>query len=293
MSFPSIAPQELYVDWRLDVYKLLSQKERNSEFYWILDPCAHPELPGILWKLKTDPGARPLYMNTYLEEVAAAGPLILSAQKNFAATKWILDEGRERPLGCLIEIAGGSYAKAFEHLQRQTECYPGNDKLTIFRWYDPRILYGINSYPKLDKILAKLMGPVLYFRGWEPGRCCGVILGAGQSSGYCGNEPEHYEEEFFEHIFNEAMIHTIIGTLGHIPGKRLREMPLPDAYALGEATANKIYMAGYQDKRSLAYAIALTARLGPYIWEEQNVQKALSERPKAAPISEVLAEIGL
>lgn len=293
MTFPSVAPKESYADWRMNVYSLLSQRDWINEFYWILDPCAHPELPGVLWTLEPDPCARPLYMNTYFEEVAAAGPLILSAQKNHIITKWILDEARERPLGCLMEIANGSYTQAFEHLQQQIECYPGKDTLTIFRWYDPRMLYGMSTYPNQNEILSKFMGPVLYFRGWEPGRCCGIAFGAGKDLGYHSEEPEYYEEKLFEHIFDEAMIHTIIGTLGHMQGKHLREMPLHEAYALGETVANTIFQAGYEDKRSIAYAIALTVRLGPYIGEEQNVKTALAERPEKAPLSEVLDQIGL
>jgi hypothetical protein len=155
------------------------------------------------------------------------------------------------------------------------------------------MLYGMSTYPAQHEFITKFMGPALYFRGWEPGRCCGIVFGTGRDLGYHSEEPEYYDEKLFEHIFDEATIHTIIGTLGHMQGKRLREMPLPEAYALGETIADVIFRAGYQDKRSLAYAIALTVRLGPHIWEERKVRKALAERPQKAPISEVLDEIGL
>lgn len=293
MTFPSMIPGQSYVDWRMHILSLLSQKEAAREFYWILDACAHKYLPGVLWRLETDPKARPLYMNTYREEVSAAGPFILPAAGNHAVTRWIFDEGWKHPLGCLAEIAPGSYELVFDHLQQQLECRLENDQPVLFRWFDPRILYGLSTYSEREDELAGFMGPVLHFHAWEPGRCCGIRYGTSRDAEEVHSEPQRCADELFDHIWNEAMIHSIIGTMGSSQGARLREMPLPEAYRLGEKVADVLSRAGYADRRSLAYGMSLTVRLGPYIWDEPRVVEALAERPRNAPLTEVLDEVGL
>ena len=81
--------------------------------------------------------------------------------------------------------------------------------------------------------------------------------------------------------------------MGSSQGACLREMPLPEAYRLGEKVADVLSRAGYADRRSLAYGMSLTVRLGPYIWDEPRVVEALAERPRNAPLTEVLDEVGL
>ena len=291
MTLPSLNPPQLLADWHTDMRLLLARQEH--EFYWILDGCAHPDLPGILWELDEDPQALPLYMNTWQEEVSDAGPWILPARGHDAANAWIFSQCGERPLGCLAEIAPGMYDDVFEHLQWQLECRPGDDDVALFRWYDPRILYGMTTWPDLPRILPRFMGPTLRLHAWEPGRCAAVVCGSGQDTGYRSEDTETYPYSLFEHIWDEVMIHTIIGTLGLSQGQTLREMPLPEAYALGERAALAISAAGYDDRRSLAYAMSVSARRGPGIWDDPKVRAALAERPPNAPLMEVLDELNL
>lgn len=291
MTFPSINPRHSYADWRMNMLGLFSRQEH--EFYWILDACAHPDMPGILWKLEAEPQAYPLYMNTYREEVSSSGPYILPVRGGSRITEWVFAQSGKTALGCLAEIAPGTYPEVFEHLQGQLECRPDGGAAVLFRWYDPRMLYGLSTWPGLKKILARFMGPTLFLHAWEPGRCRHVICGPGSTPEYRSLEPEAYPESLFDHIWDEAMIHSIIGTLGHAPGRILRDMPLPQAYELGERAALALSAAGYNDRISLAYAVSLSARLGPGIWDEKRVIRALAERPARASLMEVLDEIGL
>lgn len=284
-------PRQSYADWRLELLGVFERRKSEREFYWILDSCSHPELPGILWKLEADPRARPLYMNTYLEEVSSAGPYILPVEGNPDITSWVFGQSGEKPLGCLAEIVPGAYAAAFEQLQWQLECRPGGSAPAMFRWYDPRMLYGMGTWPETQSIVGRFMGPVLFLHAWEPGRCSDIVWGTGMDSGHRSAAPEEYPESLFDHIWNEAMIHGIIGTLGHLPGKLLREMPLPQAYELGERAALAIMAAGYDDMISLAHAMAVTVMHGPSFWDDPRVAAALAGRPEKAPLMEVLDEI--
>lgn len=291
MTLPSLNPRQSHADWRADMRLLLTREDR--EFYWILDGCAHPDLPGILWELEEDPQALPLYMNTWQEDAADAGPWILPVSGNEAAGAWIFTQSEEKPLGCLAEIAPGAYDEVFEHLQWQLECRPDGGEISLFRWYDPRILYGMTTWPGLPTILPRFMGPALCLHAWEPGRCAAVVCGDGRDSGHRSEEAESYPNSLFDHIWDEVMIHTVIGTLGLKQGQTLREMPLPEAYALGERAALAISAAGYDDRRSLACAMSVSARLGPGIWDDPRVAAALAERPAGAPLTDVLAELDL
>lgn len=268
---------------------LLARQER--EFYWILDACAHPDLPDILWELDEEPQA--LHMNIMREDAAESGSWILPARNHDAVNEWILAQCRERPLGCLAEIAPGTYNEVFEHLQWQLTCRLDGGTEFLFRWYDPRNLYGMTTWPDLPTVLPRFMGPTLRLHAWEPGRCVPVVCGSGQDTGYRSEGTESYPEILFDHIWDETMIHSIIGTLGLSPGAILRKMPLPKAYALGVRAALVISAAGYDDRYSLAYVMSISARLGLGVWDDPKVVKALAERPADASIIEVLDEVGL
>lgn len=72
MTLPSLNPPQLLADWHTDMRLLMARQEH--EFYWILDACAHPDLPGILWDLDEDPQALPLYMTPGRKTSPKAAP---------------------------------------------------------------------------------------------------------------------------------------------------------------------------------------------------------------------------
>lgn len=291
MPLPSLNPPQRHADWLTDMRFLLARQER--EFYWIIDACAHPDLPGVFWELDEDPQALPLYMNTWQEEASESGPWMLPVRGHEAVGEWCFAQSGERPLGCLAEIAPGTYDEVFDHLQWQLECRPDGGRPALFRWYDPRILYGMTTWPGLPSILSRFMGPTLRLHAWEPGRCVPIVCGSGEDTGYRSEDEEAYPDALFDHIWDETMIHSIIGTLGLSTGEALRAMPLPEAYAQGERVALALSAAGYDDRRSLAYAMSLSARFGPGIWDDPRVNAALAERPANAPLMDVIDELNL
>ena len=99
---------------------------------------------------------------------------------------------------------------------------------------------------------------------------------------------ESYETAFFEHIWDEVQVHTIIGTLGHDPGIQIRNQALPDAYALIEKTALIIGRFGYVERKDLVSASIPSIWYGLSFWEQPHVLEALGERPGNAPLSEIL-----
>lgn len=151
----------------------------------------------------------------------------------------------------------------------------------------------MTTWPELPSILSRFMGPTLRLHAWEPGRCAAIVCGGGEDTGYRSKDAEAYPNELFDHIWDEVMIHSIIGTLGLETGDTLRAMPLPEAYAQGERAALALSAAGYDDRQTLAYAMSLSARFGPGIWDDPLVNAALAERPANASLMEVIAELNL
>lgn len=83
-------------------------------------------------------------------------------------------------MGCLAEMAPGTFEEVFKHMQGQLEYRLDNGEVTLFRWYDPRTLYAMSTWFDLQTILPAFLGPVLRMHGWEPGRGTGFAFGDGK-----------------------------------------------------------------------------------------------------------------
>lgn len=273
--------------WRHNMQRYIHNAPDHHRSFWLIDPCAHNELPGLIWKLDPQPDGWPLYMNTYMEEAINFGPFMVPYRQDSKFTNWMLQELRLLPLGCLIELEAASVHTAFEHLQNLLECQDAEGKRSIFRFYDPRIVYGINTYE--DKaVVPRILGPLLRLLAWEPGRCMPISMGNGFDSGIRSAGIENYDQKFLEHIWDEVKIHSTIGTLGRETGIKLRNMPLPDAYQFVEEVNNILRQYSYTDRYSLAYGTSISLRLGLSIWKGSDLQEALETRPANAPLSEIM-----
>lgn len=282
-------PQD-YSQWRSTVERHIHAAPEDHQFFWLIDPCAHEDLPGIIRKLDPQADPWPLYMDTYLDEAKNSGPFMVPYRTDSEFTGWMLRELRALPLGSLIEVESASAHIAFEHFQNLLECLVAGGGQYLFRFYDPRILYAVSTYGD-QTMMPRILGPALYLDAWEPGRCVPVRMGSGSDSGIRCSGMEEYEEHFIHHIWDEVDIHSIIGTLGREPGMILRSMPLPESYQLVSYVHTNLLRYGYQDKRSLAYGASVTARLGTEIWQQQSVIDAFEDRPPQAPIDEVFTSI--
>lgn len=292
MSRLSAPAPQIYDHWRYNIQQHAQHAPAHHKFFWLIDPSAHDELPGLIWKLDPQPEAWPLYMNSYMEEAINSGPFMVPYRPGSEFTKWVLQEMRWLPLGCLIEVESASVHTVFEHLQNLLECANGDGEASVFRFYDPRITYGISTYE--DQSMApRILGPVLRLDAWEPGRCVPVFMGTGADNATRSPGMEHYDAAFFEHIWDEVLFHTIIGTLGRESGMALRAMPLPEAYQLMQQTSTTLIQFGYSDRNSLAYGASFSAYYGLSVWEMPAVRQALEKRPAQAPLREVLESVNI
>lgn len=292
MSLLSMPELQSYQAWQDATCQQIKDASSEHAFYWLLDSCAHDDLPGLLWRLESEPQAWPLYMNTYLQETLHAGPFFLPHRPDSEIARWIFSEAATKPLGCLLEIESTSTRATFEHLQNLVECIAPDGEESIFRVYDPRIIYGVSTF-KYEAMQSFITGPILHWNAWEPGRCVPVRLGTGKDDGQRCMEPALLTEAFIEHIWDEACVHSTIGSLGREPGMQLRAMPLSKAYTLVEYVYRTIAQYGYHDRVSLAYGTSVTVRLGLDIWQQPDVCEAFAGRPVNAPIDEVFDSIGI
>ena len=292
MSFLSMPKPQDYTAWQASLVKNIDNAPLEHVFFWLIDPCAHPELPELIWQLDPNPDAWPLYMNTYLEEAMNTGPFMLLYKKNSGLTGWLWREMWAAPLCCLVEAKKTQANELFQHFQNLLECKNPQGKSSIFRFYDPRLLYGISTYQDAD-VTRRILGPSLHMMGWEPGRQVPVHLGLGTDMGFRSEGLESYDEAFFEHLWDENRVHATIGTLGHKTGMKLRAMPLAEAYKLVEEVQRILWQYHYTDRYSLAYGSSVTARLGLAVWDRPDLRETLATRPMNAPLAEIMESLDI
>ncbi len=73
----------------------------------LVDPAAHPELPGLLWEFRGDEEICPLFMNTMLSEVSLGGPLFTVLQPFGKITEWFLSNAEMSAVGVLYAVPEG------------------------------------------------------------------------------------------------------------------------------------------------------------------------------------------
>ncbi len=288
MNSLTMPERQDHAEWRQACLQHMREAPADHAFFWLLDSCAHKKLPGLLWELEPHPEAWPLYMNTYLEEARDSGPFLVRCGADSRLTLWALHESAERPLGILLELRPDTTGETFQHLQNLVECLDPQGHRSIFRFYDPRILYAVTSYAADNRLPLRVLGPALRMTGWEPGRCVPVSVSLDMDSGLRCSGPEQHDEQCLMHIWDENRIHTTIGTLGGESGITLRAMPLPEAYRLVEEVCRILSRHGYLDRRSLAYGTSVTVRCGLEIWTRPDLREALEVRHPKTPLSEIL-----
>lgn len=279
-----------YTEWRQALERHISESKQMRSFYWLVDPCSHEDLPGLIWQFDQQPIVSPLYVNTYKQEAINSGPFMVQYHQDSYFSQWMLNELKNAALGCMIEIESEKLNIAFEHLQNMLECLDSNGKHSIFRFYDPRIIYAITTY-KDKNISDRILGPILKLYAWEPGRSTHVALGAGFDTGMRGNELEHYEQYFFAHIWNEVQLHTLIGNLWN--GYAICDLNLREAYVVFEKTFQFISSYGYHDRFSITFACCVAADQGDSVWRRPDVIKVFEQRPQNASIEELFEFIDL
>jgi len=286
----TLAKHENYAEWYKTTRDFFDQASSTHSCYWIIDPCSSPELPAAIWELDPDANALPLYMNTYLEDVAQAGPMLIPYSRQSKLTAWLFQQMELRPLGYLVQAEKEDASELFEHLQNMLECTSPKGTKSLFRFYDPRVMYAVTTY-NVDLAIEQLLGPVLYLHGWEYGRRTAIHAGDGTDHLFRCTGEVKYPEELFEHIWKEVKIHTSIEVLKDALSITYPNASFFDLYGELEKTYNYIMSYGFRDEQLFELAAAITADYSNNIWRDGRVTQILSERSERTTLIDVFGKI--
>lgn len=289
--------EHTYCEWS----KLLQQEMAESssrecddafrrEWFWLLDACTHAALPKILWELETEPDAWPLYMNTFMEDAMNAGPWLVPCSNTSNVTRWVFQHLESIPLGCLVSANCGEGTALFEHFQNVFECIffvdskgVSREKPGIFRFYDPRILYGVATFHD-PATLQLIKGTARSLHAWEPGRKIPITRRYNVNERTMCTEPPVISRDMVDHLWLTNQIHTVIGTLGNEAGQKLREKPLPEAYEHLAAIAAVLEKSKYTSSEDLGFAVAYFMSLQLDDWKSA-LQLIIERHPHCDSLS--------
>jgi len=284
MKTISMLEPQNYEAWKHALLKKIAAMPEDKSFFWLVDPCAHPELPGLFWRLEAKPEAWPLYMNSYLDEVINSGPYLLSGKKNSPITRWMAEVDELFPVSSMVEVEKGREKQLFEHFQGLVECLDPQGEAALFRFHDPRIIYALGTYGNAE-LLSQCLGPALSLTAWEPGRAVAIALENKNCLSAPCIAPYAYSQEYIDHIWTEVHIHTLIGNLRN--KLHLRDKNLHDCYMLFESGVRFALSQGYTDRYALTYAGCVTAQYGEKVWRHPDVLTAFAQRPPDAAFEDV------
>ena len=290
-----------YQEWRKGICEEIAltsseqcEEAQRRDWFWVLDACAHPELPGLLWQLDANPDAWPLYMNTYMEESMHVGPWRIPCHMRSNATHWIFEQLERIPLGFLFSTNRQKGNIAFEHLQNILECVLSvqesqQRKNFLFRYYDPRIMHGLSTFHDAAWLM-RIKGPMLSLHAWEPGRAIPVEKRYTKEQQTVCKEPPQLSQAFIDHLWKESQAHTIIGTLSGEPGEQLRAMPLPKAYQHVEHIQNILNDSPYTSNSDISFAIAYSLLAPDEGWQDILEHRVLTQSTKSSSLEAALAK---
>ena len=284
----TLAKHENYAEWYKTTRDLFDQASSTHSCYWIIDPCSSPELPAAIWELDPDVNALPLYMNTYLEDVAKAGPMLIPYSRQSKLTAWLFQQMEIRPLGYLIQVEKEKASDLFEHFQNLLECTSPKGTKSLFRFYDPRVMYAITTYSEPTEV-ENITSPLLCLHGWEYGRRASIYARGKSDSGLC---PVYAARsvELLEHIWKEVKIHTMIGNLSEKFIVTYPGASFVDIYDELEQVFNYLSIMGISDQKSYELAGMITACSSKAAWDDQRVLEKFFGRPDNAPLSKTLGK---
>lgn len=251
------------------------QEALPLEWFWVIDACAHPDIFEKVRQRDPSHDAWALYMNTFMEEAMQAGPWFMPYDLKSSFTSWLFSLMEEIPIGFLLSVQHGGGNEMYEHLQNILECtfsqsedsQQHENKSGLFRFYDPRILYGLTTFSQSEYVnLVK--GPALSLHAWEPGRSVAVTHRSTPAQKNCRTDHPHLPESLIDHLWMENQIHTILSTLSGSPGDALRAMPLPKAYKYVEDIRIRLKSSPYSNNTDVAYLTAYSLLSPDEAWKD-------------------------
>jgi len=277
-----------YEEWQAGLYHKImtsicdsASTELARDWFWVIDTCAHSELPDIFWKLDNSSSASPLYMNTYREEELRTGPWLIPCQLNSGASQWIFNQAQQIPLGFLVSTNKGTEDMLFEHFQNLLECSvrytDGSLKKILYRYYDPRVLYAIGTYCEQTRTVL-IKGPARSLHAWDPGRQACINRYYTNDKLTIAPEQHTLTQAFLDTIFEKNKIHTVIGSLGGQTGELLRSKPLSEAYAYVSGIYSIIEDSTFNSVADLGFITAYALSSPDNRWEE-TLFRIMQDKP--------------
>ncbi|UQZ87807.1 hypothetical protein C4J81_00670 [Deltaproteobacteria bacterium Smac51] len=281
-------PGQTYDEWIASRLSAIGQAEGRS-FFWIVDGCADPDLLRLI-KTTRETETWPLYMNTYLDKVRDAGPWFIRHQSGADLIHRLIRRMEQTPLGFLAVVRRGDEEILFDHLQLILECSMPDGGEGVFRYYDPRVLYGLNSFSD-PEFMRLVCGPAMAIHFWEPGRSKPLSFQPEPGNYTPPAAPARLTTELIDHLWLEAQVHTIISTLGGEYGGKLRKMELPSAYGFVDGIRKLLSGTCYKSNQDVAFATALAIAEGlDYV---KKIRKCLINQTPAESLEEVCRQIDM
>jgi len=176
---------------------------------------------------------------------------------------------------------------AFQNL---TECISAKGKRTLFRYYDPRIMFAITTYHD-EPIKKRILGPIEGLHGWEHGRRSQFTAGDGMDSGRRCTEEVVYPENFIDHIWMEVRIHTLLHVYSDSLAQSHPGALYPDVYDIMDNTYKFLNKHGFATKESFDLATAFAAEFPGSLWENEEIVQAVAQAKDKSSFEAALTSV--
>ena len=268
-----------FSDWATTCLHAIDNPPKNLCWHLVVDPCANETLPNMLNAFAQKLKVWPLFLNTYDETVIPLGSQFIRCAPQSRFIKWCIGHMQENPIGILVLTEEAKSDELYEHLQNFFECVLPSRRKVLFRYYDPRLLYGFTTYS--DKRPSQLLlGPSTQIKAWEPGRAVAVELAQQEDNGWRCSEELGLSDEFMDHLWAQTKIHTVIGAItkemGSPTGEKLKRQPLPESYNFVEKVQTRLKKYAL-DNYNLMVATILTMKNDFSFWDIESIKNKLDQ----------------
>ena len=286
---PTRNPLE-YEGWRAGISERMS-RESGRKWCAVIDSSSHPDLPGLLWAFQENAEIWPLFMNTMMHEVSLKGPIFIVFQPGGDTAEWLLTRAETSPVGILYAVAEGRENDLFEHLQNLLETPLPDAGTGLFRFYDPRVLHALTSFP--DKTWARLaVGPADSLHAWEPGRAAALELREGlpEILRECRSEP--MPQDLLDFMARHNAPYAVLHETSNLKqAGRLKDQPLPKAFSFVEAVCRSLDDLGICGMRDMTASAAFCLKAGKNVFAIPSVVQWMKAAGAERPFLELLADI--
>lgn len=256
-----------------------------------IDPASDPQLPGFLRSFRDRAEIRPLSTNTMRHGISVQNPILVALQPGGEIADWFLTRAQYSAAGVLYVVPDGMKDRLVEHLLHLPEVPRTGGGTDQFRFYDPRVLHAIGSFP--DTSCSRLVvGPARRVHAWDPGRAEAVALHQGVPETLAEPRSEPLPRELLEFIARRNAPYAVLDEIAKTPvGARLGELPLPDAFFIVENVCSSLEALSIFGMGDLVMGVGYCLLAGRNIFGEAPVMEWMNARGRTGSLQERLAGI--